>query len=266
MGHRCKYADLKGTELAIVCKEIAIKRGLGASAYKDIILWVDKASIPQKTNLVSKCISMLEDFVERSDGLLVILTWGYFKRLWCVYEWCCFLHRFNPLKVSLCVNAFLRPSTLALYVDSIENFRVANAGCAVETDRVILKDKIIQYYKSISHFEMFLKATATALMARVGILRAGFKPYTYDVEYMPWVDLAGRLRMNELKGVLLTARPEEWASNAKQASASATTRISIGVGSRAWVEQFQASIDEWFEEKVTPILDVIKGDCIRVRA
>ena len=31
------------------------------------------------------CVLLLEEFIKLSDGLVVIVTWTYFERLWCVY-------------------------------------------------------------------------------------------------------------------------------------------------------------------------------------
>ena len=28
------------------------------------------------------CVSLLEEFIRRSDGMIVLLSWHYFERLW----------------------------------------------------------------------------------------------------------------------------------------------------------------------------------------
>merc|ERR1712216_356742 len=54
--------------------------------------WVDKACIPQDDlELKIRCIMRIEGFLCLSEGLIVLVSWNYFQRLWCIYEIACFL-------------------------------------------------------------------------------------------------------------------------------------------------------------------------------
>merc|ERR1719443_387668 len=92
--------------------------------YADIMCWIDKCCIPQDNEDVKAiCVLLIEDFLKRSKGLIVILSWHYFTRLWCVYEWACFLRMHHPTCVEVGCDAFLKDSatdTLPLLLQSIE--------------------------------------------------------------------------------------------------------------------------------------------------
>lgn len=45
------------------------------------------------------------------DGLVVVFTWAYFRRLWCVYEWACFLVFHDPVDLILSTETAYRAST-----------------------------------------------------------------------------------------------------------------------------------------------------------
>merc|ERR550537_1415480 len=89
----------------------------------DMLLWVDKSCIPQRDKKVKAiCVRLIEEFLKLSDGFIVLLSWQYFTRLWCIYEWACFLRLHHPLdiQVNLGCDAFLkaRPDeTLPVYLE-----------------------------------------------------------------------------------------------------------------------------------------------------
>lgn len=115
------------------------------------------------------CVSLLEEFIRRSDGMIVLLSWHYFERLWvercessphdgpmhprrnspvravhaqCVYEWAAFLIHHKPMDISICVEAFMLPGTVPIYVDSIEKLSVKSCECYNEGDRETLRIKV----------------------------------------------------------------------------------------------------------------------------
>ena len=182
MGETCSYADIKAMELYMVAKDIAEDELDEGSSWKDVTFWVDKCCIPQQHPLTQRCIELIEEFIRRSDGMVVLFSWDYFDRLWCVYEWAAFLVYHSAAKVQICSEMFLRPSTRALFMDSIRNFSVRNAKCFHAPDRALLKEKISQYYVSEAAFERFAKCTAIAVLSRSAVHRAGRSAWEMEVE------------------------------------------------------------------------------------
>ena len=114
------------------------------------------------------CVGLLEEFIRRSDGMIVLLSWHYFERYGlkdanrarttarciqgvthpcgrctqCVYEWAAFLVHHKPMDISICVEAFMLPGTVPIYVDSIEKLSVKSCECYNEGDRETLRIKV----------------------------------------------------------------------------------------------------------------------------
>ena len=113
-------------------------------------------------------MNLLEEYIIFCDGLVVLVPWTYFTRqdfwhvianncpggsvpltallslfiftvkqfptdqlwrLWCVYEWVCFLLCHDPMDIEICADPFVRQSTLPLFIDAIGNFKLANCQC-----------------------------------------------------------------------------------------------------------------------------------------
>ena len=89
------------------------------------------------------------------QGMVVLFTWQYFERLWCVYEWAAFLIYHDPEDVSILVDVFHRSSSQQLYIDSVENFSALTSKCYNEDDRKLLNEKIDEYYISNESFARF---------------------------------------------------------------------------------------------------------------
>lgn len=227
MGDRCSYADIKAMELYMVAKDIAEEELVADRSWKDVTFWVDKCCIPQQHSLTEMCIGMIEEFIRRSDGMVVLFSWDYFDRLWCVYEWAAFLVHHSAANVHICSEMFLRPATRALYMDSIRNFSVRNAKCFHEPDRALLKDKISQYYVSEAAFERFAKCTAIAVLSRSAVHRAGRSTWEMEAELEPLRELCQELGLPGLRAALLKPDPILWRRRA--------------VGERTWSKALPSS-------------------------
>jgi len=272
MGEQANYAEIKATELTIVAQDIfaksqgrseslrAAETGIadGLGSWKDVLFWVDKCCIPQGHPLIKEYFSRLEDFIQRSDGMVVLLSWQYFERLWCIYEWASFLVYHSASNVQICVDYFLKPATQQLYLNSVEKFSVASAQCDVESDRAILRAKIAQHFNSETCFEKFAKVTAVALLAQTAVRRAGRNKSEYEAEFAPWIQMAERLGFQRLVAALRTARPMAWRVEAMRDS-----KDCLGHAAQAWLERYDALIMRWFEEQVLPEVFLVRDECVR---
>ena len=134
--------------------------------------------------------------------MVVLLTWQYFSRLWCVYEWAAFLVHHKADQVQACVDAFLRPNTRQLFVDAVRNFSVKNSQCYNQSDRVILAAKVREHYNSERDFEQFARGTAVAVLAVAAARRAGRSETDFQTEFVPWKNLAEELGFEKLSKAL----------------------------------------------------------------
>ncbi|CAE7365088.1 gcy-36, partial [Symbiodinium sp. KB8] len=190
------YGQAKAAELCLHAKQVADSFQSGDKDWKKVGFWIDKACIPQSDpGLMSWCVNLLEEFIALSDGMVVLASWNYFNRLWCVYEWVCGLLIHDVMEIEILADPFVRDSTVDLYLECIRNFSIARCECAVESDRQILIDKVNTYYKSVEDFERFFQFTVIACfircMARRRTARAG-------ASLMPWIDLATACGFAEL--------------------------------------------------------------------
>lgn len=256
MGQNCSYGDVKTTELATVSRDLG--ENLGVDDWKEeITYWIDKTCIPQQHSLLMVCVNLIEEFLQKCDGMVVLLSWQYFERLWCVYEWAAFLICHDASNVTICVDAFLRPSTRHLYIKSVENFSVANSKCNNEGDRPVLAAKVAEYYNSTEAFEHFARSTAIGVVALAVAHKASRGTYLED--FMPWVELAERLKLNDLAAALRTCDPLTW----RREAMGDTTATTLGAQARGWQSVFKARLDQWFQDVVKPVLDQSRLAAVR---
>ncbi|CAE7199785.1 unnamed protein product, partial [Symbiodinium pilosum] len=246
------YAEAKAAEICCVAKDIAARELGSTTRWREVQFWVDKCCIPQgDRELCSWCVNLLEEYIVFCDGLVVLTTWTYFTRLWCVYEWACFLLVHDPMNIEICADPFVRGSTLPLYLDAIGNFKLSSCQCYREEDRQILHDKVSTYYKSTELFEKFLKFTAIALFARCTAQRRSAKAVS---ALAPWQQLAERQgfpglagQISEMMGLLPVWR--------ESAVASAT-----GGGTSDVQSAVLHQVETWFEEQMVPLILLMRKE------
>jgi hypothetical protein len=263
MGSKCSYAAMKSTELRLAATDIAAD---SECELEDVTFWIDKCCIPQKHSLKDVCISMIEDFLDRCDGMVVLLTWEYFQRLWCVYEWAAFLVRHPLENITICLETFLRPSSRQLYIEAIRNLTIDNCKCSHESDRCLLKQKVAQYYTSEASFEELARCSAIALIVRTVCREASRGLHTWEEEVVPYVQLARDLRLDDLAEAIESAEPWEWRRDALEAASIDTSPVNSrgGIaGVKEWQPHFNYSIDCWFQDQVAPVLQRTKAAAVR---
>jgi len=243
MGQACSYSELKAAALCIVAKDLAAKHLGSASAWEDVTFWVDKCCIPQgHSDILSLHIHLIEEFVQLCDGLVVMFTWTYFTRLWCVYEWACFLVFHDPCDLILSADAVYRASTEQRFLDAVRHFRVDSCQCSNDEDRAILARKIEDYYGDNEHFERFLKFTAIALVARSLVLRGARS----QLGLGRWVSLAAECGFHDLTDAIRAADPAAWWT--------ATVVHQVNTTSQDMQVAFQELGEAWFDAEVAPLI------------
>jgi len=134
---------------------------------KTLSFWLDKVCIPQYDDQLKKdCISSLETFITHSEGLIVLLTPRYPKRLWCVFEVACFLCSKQMQNVFVNFRSFCSNENRTTYLDLIRKFSIDMCECKVQFDRTILAAKVEQYYNSKDHFAQFVQDSLLSLIIR----------------------------------------------------------------------------------------------------
>jgi len=263
MGSKCSYAAMKSTELQLAATEIAADSGCNL---ENVTFWIDKCCIPQQHSLKDLCISMIEEFLDRCDGMVVLLTWEYFQRLWCVYEWAAFLVRHPLENLTICMETFLRPSSRQLHIEAIRNLTVDNCKCSRELDRTLLKQKVAQYYTSEANFETLARCSAIALIVRALCRSASRSMHTWEEEVVPFLNLARDLGLVDLAEALESADPWRWRMTSQKIACSdvcvSNTRGSI-TEVKEWQPLFNYSIDCWFDDRVAPVLQRTKRAAVR---
>eukprot|EP00746_Dinoflagellata_sp_MGD_P055526 gnl/MRDRNA2_/MRDRNA2_24149_c0_seq1.p1 gnl/MRDRNA2_/MRDRNA2_24149_c0~~gnl/MRDRNA2_/MRDRNA2_24149_c0_seq1.p1 ORF type:complete len:827 (+),score=164.60 gnl/MRDRNA2_/MRDRNA2_24149_c0_seq1:194-2482(+) len=228
--------------------------------WQQYVCWVDKACIPQDDeDSKAMCINLIEEFLKLSDGLIVLLTWHYFTRLWCIYEWACFLVLQHPLRVHIGVDVFLKHNpeqTLSAFLQSIEEISVKDAQCNNEGDRAILEEKVFRYYRgetreeSFASFERFAKYTAISLIARDIIMwRARVGGNEENKWLQPLRDIAKRLEFTRLHAALEAAQPAKWYNDCQRNGT-----------------QFELLVGGWIDHFIIPALLSERNSAVRTRA
>lgn len=240
------YAQAKAAEICCVAKDIAARELGSTSRWKEVYFWVDKCCIPQgDQELTGWCVNLLEEYIVFCDGLVVLVPWTYFTRLWCVYEWVCFLLVHSPMDIEICADPFVRDATLPLFIEAIGQFKLDNCQCFREADRPILYAKVKSYYKSVGHFESFLKLTAIALFARCTAQRRSGKAIT---ALKPWRKLAAE------QGFVELAEKIERMKELLPKWRDAAVRFATGTATHDVQTAVLKEVESFFEKQINPLI------------
>ncbi|CAJ1327209.1 unnamed protein product [Effrenium voratum] len=240
------YPQTKAAEVCSYAKELAGKLFEDPDLWGRVGFWIDKACIPQTDpTLMALCVNLLEEFIALSDGMIVLASWNYFSRLWCVYEWVCGLLIHDAMEIEILADPFVRDSTVATYIKCIRFFSISKCTCNSDKDKQTLIDKVQTYYKSVAHFERFFQFTVIACFVRCLAVRRTGKP---SASLQPWTDLARACGFKHL-----AEATQSLASNINRFQQEATTRARSN--STQDVQAAMSSlIDEWFAEQMAPLI------------
>merc|ERR1719482_2558458 len=103
--------------------------------------------------------------------MTVLLSWSYFSRLWCLFEWTMFVALHDVHQLSVRFVPFPSQENMLLFVESIAHISVDRALCSQQVDKDVLLAKIGLYFRgrspgdSCDTFERFAKLSAIAVLA-----------------------------------------------------------------------------------------------------
>lgn len=190
---------------------------------------------------MSLSIQLIEEFMQLCHGMVVIFTWSYLERLWCVYEWACFLVFHEPHDMVICAESLYRVGTEERFLESVRRFSVEQSQCTDPEDRKVLEQKIKEYYGCCENFERFLRVSVIAIIGRCLAAR-GARSKT---GLCNWVALADDLGFQDLADGLRLADPAAWRQQALDEVETSNTDLQSCI---------KAQSDAWFADHITPIL------------
>ncbi|KAG8463276.1 hypothetical protein KFE25_004787 [Diacronema lutheri] len=234
--------------------------------WQDVTLWVDKCCVAQQHPIMVPTIAMLEQFVRRCEGMIVLFTWDFFERLWCVYEWALFLVLHDTEHVQLCVDFFLSERTLQRYVAAIREFKLARARTYYASDLELIRERIEAMYQSVEHFERFVQLAVIVHVAVVLAKRASPIPEAASAEndLLVWARLAAELGFAQLADVLARARPAAWLAHAAPAEGGGVSaRMRWMVGGKTWRAHLAGRVDSWYQRELKPLLRASRALAVR---
>lgn len=244
MGSAISYTNHKAALMYNIAKDTAALHFGDSEKWPDVTFWVDKCCVPQNHRVLRGwCIALLEYFIQMSEGMVAVLTWSYFDRMWCAYEWVCFLACHEPGKVTICIDSFLRTGTLPLFIESIRNFRIEDCKCFCAADRKVLEEKIQIYFASPAGFDIFLKFTAISIIVRDLAVRR----YAYGTECIfPWARLAEDCKFRMLASKLrsLCELMRRWQ---RETALSLDTQSAI-----------RRKVHGWFGRNIDPLIEELR--------
>merc|ERR1719506_606349 len=100
----------------------------------------------------AECMLLAETMMALHGGLLAVVTWNYFDRLWPFVEWTVYCARRGPHRVQLAADHFVGAATVQ-YHRAIRRLNVENAGCRDPRDRELLLGMLKRIFKCDTRFE-----------------------------------------------------------------------------------------------------------------
>ena len=159
--------------------------------------------------------------MREARSMVVLLSPGYFTRLWCVFEYCCFLAFSDMSRIAVYVWGFcdhlsgfgvgpertaapapLRALSSAL-PDSLRSFSVQTAQCSFDCDKILLRNKVLALYTSVAAFERFARVAGIIMVTWSLVMSpAVYSSDRYALQVTPWCTLAQDLGFSCLAKLL----------------------------------------------------------------
>lgn len=215
----------------------------------------------------SECLLLADTILTLHGGLVAVVTWNYFDRLWPLWEWAVFCACCGPHRVQLAADCFASKAVVE-YHRAIRRLSVESTGCRDARDRPMLLDAFEKLFKcgvkdettsfkkpsaaeSISAVkerkvdfapvERFVRATVIAAFAREAALAASKKLGEDDA--CGWIALAEEMGFFELHRALKKCKPWDWMDAIRSK------------GSEGADEAYETTVEAWWGEQVLPELE-----------
>lgn len=226
-------------------------------------VWIEftLGSIRAETMLLAETMMSLH------GGMLAVVTWNYFDRLWPFVEWTVYCARRGPNRIQLASDHFARAANVE-YHRAIRRLNVEKAGCRDPRDRELLLGMLKRIFRcdtrhetdgfvkpadksltiankvpitDYSAVERYARTTAIAVFANEAAHVVTRQPTCHDE--FGWAALAGELGYLDLQAALMKCKPFDWEELA--ATKPPEQREAC----------FDALVNDWWEGKVLPVLE-----------
>jgi len=218
-------------------------------------------------SLRAECLLLADTMLTMNSGLVAVVAWNYFDRLWPLWEWAVFCARRGAHHVQLAADAFSKRA-LVEYHRAMRRLTVEGATCRDLRDRPMLLEALEKLFHCSSSMEMvdfkkgdaasgpgvvkarivdysrverFVRATAIAVFAREAALANSQQLERSDE--MGWTALAAELGLEDLHHALKMCKPWDWMDAAR---AQGGENLDLA---------YEASCEAWWEDRVLPELE-----------
>lgn len=227
-------------------------------------------------SLRSECLLLADTMLTLHCGMVAVVAWNYFDRLWPLWEWAVYCARCGPHRIQLACDSFTQ-GTLDKYHGAVRRVSVLSAGCRDERDRTLLLDAFealfhckvtydtVGYEKpsgecttvlkkrvvDFSAVERYVQVTAIAIFAREAALVASREHGVKDEA--GWVNLAKELGFTDLHKALKLVKPWFWTEPLRN-EGKKEEEIDL---------EYRALVETWWEEHVLPELEMERQLALR---
>jgi len=244
--------------------------------------------------LRAECFLAVHAMLGLHGGMIAVMAWNYFDRLWPLCEWAVFCLRHGVTRVQLAADAFA-PARVEFH-RAVRRLSVQGALCRDQRDRPLLLEllelefslqareekqgfskpagtlglvPIVERIVDFSPVERFVRATTIGLFAREAVLAASRQRHGDDEA--AWCELADDLGLDDLHKALKACKPWDWYEAAKEDASSlgppATSEMEEELdeetlAKRAAIERIKAEeagyaqrVDDWWAVTVLPVLE-----------
>lgn len=237
----------------------------------------------------AECLLLADTMLTMHSGLVAVVPWNYFDRLWPLWEWAVFSAINGPGRVQLAVDTFSGPA-LVEYHRAIRRVDVSAAVVRDPRDRDMLLLALEKLFKCKAHretlgyekpcahlpmapaqerqvdyapVERFVRSTAIAAFAREAALQ-GLGRLGED-DQGGWTALAEELGYQELHSALKECKPFDWSrvahgqSRGEEAEAWGPSSVLTDAAESIYL----TFLEDWWEKQVLPALETERRRALR---
>lgn len=218
-------------------------------------------------SLRAECLLLADTMLTMHNGLVAVVGWNYFDRLWPLWEWAVFCARRGAQRVQLASDAFSKKAQVE-YHRALRRISVVNATCRDSRDRPILLEALEKLFHCKASMEMvgfktgdsesgptvlkermvdfspverFVRVTAIAVFAREAALANSRQLEKTDET--GWIAMAQELGYDDLWNALKKCKPWDW-TDVVQSEDLVQTDLA-----------YEATVEAWWDDYVVPELE-----------